>query len=219
MDRMTLLMMGMIAVAPCACSASTGAEPVAISLGPRLAQWQHFVAEASQRFVIPEPWIYAVIKAESGGRTRIDGRPITSRAGAMGLMQLMPGTYTEMRIEHGLAADPHNPRDNILAGTAYLRAMYDRFGFPGLFAAYNAGPERYDDYLKRRRPLPPETVVYLKKIQASGVSDTDLGAAVTKSPAREMSPRTSSGRELFFLKRGDLTKKPNAEILVPLAPE
>ncbi|WP_412033367.1 lytic transglycosylase domain-containing protein [Mesorhizobium sp. CA8] len=130
MDRVTLLMLGMIAVAPCACSASTGAESVAISISPQLGKWQHFVAEASQRFRVPEIWIYAVMEAESSGRTLLYGRPITSRAGAMGLMQVMPKTYDQMRIEHGLGADPYDPRDNILAGTAYLRAMYDRFGSP-----------------------------------------------------------------------------------------
>jgi hypothetical protein len=50
-------------------------------------------------------------------------------------------------------ADPHAPRDNILAGTLYLRLMYDRFGYPGLFGAYNAGPGRYASYLARRASL------------------------------------------------------------------
>jgi soluble lytic murein transglycosylase-like protein len=75
------------------------------------------------------------MQAESGGRTVLDGRLITSRAGAVGLMQVMPDTYQEMRRAHGLGPDPHDPRDNILAGTAYLRAMYVRYDHPGLFAA------------------------------------------------------------------------------------
>ena len=79
----------------------------------------------------------------------------------MGLMQLMPGTWQEMRAAHGLGRDPHDPRDNILAGTAYLRAMYDRFGYPGLFGAYNAGPARYADHLARGSRLPQETVAYM----------------------------------------------------------
>jgi soluble lytic murein transglycosylase-like protein len=79
----------------------------------------------------------------------------------MGVMQLMPATWAEIRSLHGLGADPHDPHDNILAGTAYLRAMYDRFGYPGLFAAYNAGPSRYAEHLANRRPLPPETVAYV----------------------------------------------------------
>jgi soluble lytic murein transglycosylase-like protein len=127
--------------------------------GP-MNRWHGPVAEASARFAIPEEWIRRVIRAESGGRTWLGGRPTVSRAGAMGLMQLMPGTWREMRAVHGLGHDPHDPRDNILAGTAYLRAMYDRFGYPGLFAAYNAGPARYADHLSTGRPLPPETVAY-----------------------------------------------------------
>ena len=66
----------------------------------------------------------------------------------MGLMQLMPATWAAMRAEHGLGHDPHDPRDNILAGTAYLRAMYDRFGYPGLFAAYNAGPGNVNKWIR-----------------------------------------------------------------------
>ncbi|TKD13434.1 MAG: lytic transglycosylase domain-containing protein, partial [Mesorhizobium sp.] len=101
------------------------AEPVAISHSPQLQKWQEFLSEASRRFRVPQAWIYAVMDAESGGNTMRAGRPITSSAGAIGLMQVMPGTYAEMRVEHGLGRDPHDPRDNILAGTAYLRAMYD----------------------------------------------------------------------------------------------
>ena len=82
----------------------------------------------------------------------------------MGLMQLMPGTWRRMRTVHGLGPNPHDPRDNILAGTAYLRAMYDRFGYPGLFAAYNAGPARYADHLATGRKLPRETIAYVARI-------------------------------------------------------
>jgi hypothetical protein len=104
--------------------------------------------------------------AESGGRTSRDGRPIVSRAGAMGLMQLMPGTWAEIRARLGLGPDPHDPRDNIDAGTFYLRQMYDRFGYPGLFAAYNAGPARYDAHLRHFRVLPAETRAYVASIAA-----------------------------------------------------
>lgn len=218
MDRMTLLMLGILAAAPCACSASTRAEPTAISLSLHLQKWQPFVAQANRRFGIPQTWTYAVMNAESGGRTMLNGRPIVSRAGAIGLMQLMPSTYEMMRIEQGLGPDPQDPRDNILAGTAYLRAMYDRFGFPGLFAAYNAGPERYEDYVQRGRPLPAETAVYLDKIKATGVSDADIGPILENS-VRKKPPKTSSGRELFFLKRCGSGRKLAGKILMPLQPE
>lgn len=129
-----------------------------------LDRWSNYIAEASDRFGVPEEWIRRVIRAESGGRTTLNGNPITSRAGAMGLMQLMPRTWAEMRVTHRLGPDPHDPRDNILAGTAYLRAMYVRFGYPGLFAAYNAGPSRYAEHLAIGRRLPAETVAYVAAV-------------------------------------------------------
>ena len=130
----------------------------------RPASTNDHIAEASARFGVPEEWIRRVIRAESGGRTLLGGRPITSRAGAMGLMQLMPRTWREMRAAHGLGTDPYDPHDNILAGTAYLRAMFDRFGYPGLFAAYNAGPKRYAEHVAIGRSLPAETIAYVAAV-------------------------------------------------------
>ena len=146
----------LVAAAALLLAGPTGAQDV--------ERWRAHIAEASARFAMPVPWIERVMRAESGGRTTLGGRPITSRAGALGLMQLMPGTWAAMRARHRLGPDPHDPRDNILAGTAYLRAMYDRFGYPGLFAAYNAGPARYAAHLQRGRPLPAETVAYLARV-------------------------------------------------------
>ena len=115
------------------------------------------IAEASVRFAIPEHWIRAVMEAESAGDPRA-----VSHAGAMGLMQVMPGTWNVLREDHGLGADPFEPRDNIIAGTAYLRAMLDRYGtVGGMLAAYNAGPGRYDAFLSEGRPLPAETRAYV----------------------------------------------------------
>lgn len=127
-------------------------------------RWRPFVAEAAQRFAIPEAWIVRVMRAESGGNAMLGGRPIRSPKGAIGLMQLMPATWADMRIRLGLGDDPDDPRDNILAGAGYLRMMYDRFGYPGLFAAYNAGPARYADYLAGRARLPRETIAYLGSV-------------------------------------------------------
>ena len=142
---------------------------------PRRADpWKPYIVEASRRFNLPQDWIRSVMQAESSGRTIANGRPITSPAGAMGLMQLMPDTYNKLREEHRLGPDPHNPRDNILAGAAYLRAMYDRFGWPGLFAAYNAGPSRFEAHLREEQPLPPETRRYMVTL---GVDMEDAVAA------------------------------------------
>ena len=115
------------------------------------------IAEASARFVIPEHWIRAVMQAESAGDPGA-----VSRAGAMGLMQVMPGTWALLREDHDLGDDAFDPRDNILAGTAYMRAMLDRYGtVGGMLAAYNAGPGRYDEYLSDSSPLPAETRAYV----------------------------------------------------------
>lgn len=105
----------------------------------------------------------------------LGGRPIVSRAGAMGLMQLMPDTWREMRAALSLGSDPFDPHDNILAGTAYLRLTWERFGYPGMFAAYNAGPARYGAYLAGRGTLPGETRAYLATV-AGAVPGMALGS-------------------------------------------
>jgi hypothetical protein len=113
------------------------------------------IAEASRRFGVPAAWIRAVMSVESAS----DPRSISPK-GAMGLMQIMPETWTYLRARHRLGRDPYDPRDNILAGAAYLRELHDRYGSPGFLAAYNAGPGRYEDYLAGR-PLPSETQAYV----------------------------------------------------------
>jgi soluble lytic murein transglycosylase-like protein len=115
-----------------------------------------FVTEASRRFSVPEHWIRAVMRIESGEKSRA-----RSRKGATGLMQIMPKTWTELRARHGLGADPYDPRDNILAGAAYIRELHDRYGAPEFLAAYNAGPGRYKRHLTTGRPLPEETLAYV----------------------------------------------------------
>jgi soluble lytic murein transglycosylase-like protein len=129
-----------------------------------VARWRPMIEDASTRFGIPTSWIERVMRAESRGHTMLEGRPIRSPAGAMGLMQLMPATWAEMRARLGLGNNPDDPRDNILAGTLYLRVMYDRFGYPGLFGAYNAGPGAYAAYLAGTRRLPRETIAYLEAV-------------------------------------------------------
>ena len=132
--------------------------------GPPEDPWGPYIREASKRFDVPDIWIRTVMRVESGGKEYINGQLTTSGAGAMGLMQVMPETYDGLRSRHNLGDDPYDPRDNILAGTAYLREMYDIYGSPGFLAAYNAGPRRLDDYLSNNRPLPDETRRYVAMI-------------------------------------------------------
>lgn len=180
-----------------------------------MARWRPFIAEASARFGVPQGWIEAVMRAESGGRTRLHGRPITSRAGAMGLMQVMPATWRDLARAHGLGPDPHDPRDNILAGTAYLRAMYDRFGHPGLFGAYNAGPGRYAEHLATGRPLPAETRAYLAAV-TQGRAARSIAATI---PAPPMAGEGTAARLFFPLRAardGDVAapEQPRSDIFM-----
>ncbi len=132
--------------------------------GPPSDPWGPYIKEASARFDVPDRWIREVMRQESGGTLYRNGRLITSGAGAMGLMQVMPATYDELRERYNLGPDPFDPHENILAGTAYLREMYDIYGSPGFLAAYNAGPNRLDDYLSNNRTLPDETRKYVASI-------------------------------------------------------
>ena len=118
-----------------------------------------YVAEASQRFGIPEAWIRAVMRVESAGEVGV-----TSSAGAMGLMQVMPQTYVTLRSRLGLGANAYDPHDNILAGAAFLREMHDRYGDAGFLAAYNAGPARYEEFRAGGRVLPSETILYMARL-------------------------------------------------------
>lgn len=144
------------------------------------------VAEAVQRFGLPEAWIRAVMWRESGGDPSA-----TSSKGAMGLMQLMPDTWAQLRLQLGLGPDPYDVRDNVLAGAAYLRALYDQFGPAGFLAAYNAGPRRYLDHVSGGRPLPDETRAYVAAVTPW------LGVTAAIAPAtapRGMPPKSARGR-------------------------
>ena len=123
-----------------------------------LNRWDSVISEASERFHIPKAWIRAVMRQESGGRTMLGkNKPIVSRAGAVGLMQVLPSTYDQMAERHELGDDPFDARDNIMAGAAYLRWLHERYGFPKMFAAYNAGPGR----VEHGGRLPAETRAYV----------------------------------------------------------
>ncbi|MEJ1978611.1 MAG: lytic transglycosylase domain-containing protein [Acetobacteraceae bacterium] len=138
-----------------------------------LAAW---IADASHRFDVPQSWIRAVMQVESAG----DARAVSPK-GAIGLMQIMPTTWAGLRQRYGLGADPYDPHANILAGTAYLREMHDRYGAAGFLAAYNCGPACYDDHLATGRPLPAETRAYVAALMPLIAGGDPLGGSVTAS--------------------------------------
>jgi hypothetical protein len=149
---------------PTATMPSAFNEEAAMTPAQLLSRWDGHIAQASERFHVPKAWIVAVMRQESGGRTMLDeGVPIVSHAGAVGLMQVLPETYVEMAGQYKLGGNPFEPRDNIMAGTAYLRWLHHKYGYPAMFAAYNAGPGRLEDHLKGAS-LPAETRAYISGI-------------------------------------------------------
>ncbi|RWE13472.1 MAG: lytic transglycosylase domain-containing protein [Mesorhizobium sp.] len=151
------------------------------------------IAEAAQRFRLPPAWIRAVLIAESAGDQRA-----TSRKGAMGLMQIVPDTWSDLRDRYQLGRDPYDPHDNIIAGSAYIRELLDRYGSPGWIAAYNAGPGRYEASLQGRR-LPRETRAYVTVV-TSAIGNDRAGEAVGPAvPA----PHNWKQAPLFVVQPGD----------------
>ena len=172
-------------------------------------RWDPYIKEASTRFSIPEKWIRTIISIESGGHTMWFGKPITSNAGAMGVMQLEPDTYKEVSARNGLGSNPYDVRDNILAGTAYLRELYNKYGYPRLFAAYNAGPGVLEQHIERGIRLPAETVNYIRK----AVLGTGTPAAAKKAVAEAMYQKPKAKPAAVKL----AAAKPSAKHAVKLA--
>jgi len=160
------------------CSPATAqTSPVAPRIGTSTPNQSidTLVDEASRRFSIPALWIRSVMQVESGGNAQA-----LSPKGAMGFMQIMPETYATLRQAFGLGADPYQPRDNIMAGVAYLREMLDLYGKSGFLAAYNAGPARYDEHLATGEPLPEETQLYLSRLTPM-LSGAQVGSIAANS--------------------------------------
>lgn len=140
--------------------------------GPSRAEdrtsYRPHVETAAGRFGLPVDLLWAVLQVESAGEPRA-----VSSAGAMGLMQLMPGTWRTLQAQLSLGGDPFDPHDNIMAGAAYLRWLRDRYGPEGFLAAYNAGPGRYEQSLAGR-PLPPETRAYVARLGSWSASSAPV---------------------------------------------
>ncbi len=153
---------------------------------PSVDRWSGLIDEAAHRFGIPTEWVRGVMQLESAGRTHQNGHPIVSSAGAMGLMQVVPATFAELRARYSLGPDPHDPRTNIMAGAAYLREMYDRYGPRYFLAAYNAGPARVDDHLRTGRALSYETRAYTASLMPALVPNAVAVSATTSTSVQDL---------------------------------
>jgi Transglycosylase SLT domain len=171
------------------CAAQPSPMPTSV------VRWKPLIVEAAARFEVPARWIERVMAQESRGLTTLNGQPITSSAGAMGLMQIMPATYSELRRRYGFGPNAYDPHDNILAGAAYLAELYRRYGYPNLFAAYNAGPSRLEAFLFGGRPLPDATTAYVAAITGAEIPSHSRPKSHAQAPSAD-------GRDgLFFVNR------------------
>ena len=168
--------------------------PLARFSGAPRSSWDALIDEAARRFAVPPSWVRGVMRIESGGRAMLNGRPITSTAGAIGLMQVMPGTFTAMAQRYGLGSDPYDPRANVLAGTAFLREMYDRYGPAHFLAAYNAGPGRVDEHLRYGRPLPFETRRYVQTLAPQLLAGADASATGAAPQVQDLTSASAMRR-------------------------
>lgn len=110
----------------------------------------------------PIDLILRVMRAESGDNPRA-----LSPKGAMGCMQIMPGTWRTLSARYNLGSDPMDARRNMIGGAMYLAELISRYGMSGAIPAYNAGPGRYERYIAGTASLPAETIAYTARISGS----------------------------------------------------
>jgi soluble lytic murein transglycosylase-like protein len=139
--------------APVAASPTPVVPPAPTTLPAALSPVE-LADAAADKYGLPRLLVRSVMAAESGNRP-----DAMSPKGAVGLMQLMPQTAAE------LGADPHDPAQNVDAGTRYLRDLLEKYngGLWHALAAYNAGPGAVDKY----NGVPPyrETIQYIQSVQ------------------------------------------------------
>lgn len=143
-----------VADAPQPNAATKTATSMTTETTPTRAEMREMLAHAGAAHDIDTDLLASVVKAESGGQVRA-----VSRTGAQGLMQLMPGTASEMGVR-----DAFRPEQNIAGGTAYLDDLLTRYrdNIALALAAYNAGPAAVDRY----HGVPPfrETKEYVARV-------------------------------------------------------
>jgi soluble lytic murein transglycosylase-like protein len=189
--------------------ASAGAKPApaptqAASVVLNRQDLNNVVNGAGERHQIDPDFINSVIRAESGFHQNA-----VSRKGAQGLMQLMPGTASQMGV-----ANPFDPNANVEGGTKYLRELLEKYNFdvPKALAAYNAGPKRVDQY----RGVPPyyETQAYIARI----IRDFNR-KKLADNPALARKANAAAGRSSQTSTAAGKRRKVTGPSSVPKGPE
>lgn len=177
------------------------ANPPVASVAPALtapvhANLDQVVSEASSRHRLDPDFVNSVIKAESNFQSRA-----VSRKGARGLMQLMPGTASQLGV-----TDSFDPQANVEGGTAYLSQLLDQYHDDPIkaLAAYNAGPQRVEQY----HGLPPymETRAYVARIvrdfnaKKRAQMKAQIGAAKTAKSTKKKASKPAQAQEASVTK-------------------
>ena len=134
--------------------AATTVNNFSTRVSDRLSKYQDIISEAAEKYGVSQSLIKGIITAESAGRA--DAK---SAVGAKGLMQLMDGTAKDLGVTNS-----YDPKQNIMAGTKYIKQQIDKFGsIDTALAAYNAGPGNVQKY----GGIPPfkETQNYVEKVK------------------------------------------------------
>jgi hypothetical protein len=157
--------------------------------------YDSIIEEAARRFNVPASHIRAVMATESANKPGA-----ASPKGAAGLMQIMSPTYNELAKKHQLGPDRFNPRNNILAGTAYIRQLNDQFGgsWDDTFGAYNSGPGRWGLVKAGKQNAPAETTNYIRNVNAR-LGNAGTGDTVAFNPTIPRLDRPRPGQNLNLL--------------------
>ncbi|WP_246856590.1 lytic transglycosylase domain-containing protein [Acetobacter vaccinii] len=178
-------LLALLAVLSACAGPSRSYQPPGSAMNP----WKPYINEAALRFSIPQGWIRAVMNQESGGHQYIHGHLVRSVHGAVGLMQIKPDTYHELARRYHLGSDPYDPHDNIMAGSGYIRELYDRFGSPTFLVAYSCGPQCADNHQRRGTSLPSYARSYLAAV-APHLGDGTPGTVTAETDAVEVATTT-----------------------------
>lgn len=143
-------------------------------------EFSSIVSEKAAKYDLDPSLIHAVIKAESNGNPRA-----VSRKGARGLMQLMPGTASDLQVRNAF-----DPEENIDGGTRYLKGLIEKFNgdLTLALAAYNAGPKTVEK--TGTVPSIPETKHYVRKVLSlyNGKTYIPVTAGTSAPPAPKERP-------------------------------